>query len=101
MKHEISSAGSFLDGKNPVGHAYMRSDRALDRLQRRINSAERNYHRALKELQSLPHGCEEPGSTAPPQSEIGFVPQFESAIPPPAETPGPQSPAPDSLPSPE
>jgi hypothetical protein len=100
VKHEMTSAGSFLDGKNPVGHAYMHSDRALDRLQRRINSAERNYHRALKELQSLPHGFQEAGS-ASPQAEIGFVPQFESAVPPPAETRGLQSPAPDSLPSPE
>jgi hypothetical protein len=77
LKHEMESAGSFLDQKNPIGHAYMRSDRSLDRLQRRINAAERNYHRALKELQALP-------------AEIGFVPQSVPGLAPtPAMDPGP------------
>ena len=49
LKHEMEAAYR-LDAKNPEGHAYVRSERSFDRLQRRINAAERNYHRALKEL---------------------------------------------------
>ena len=50
LKHEMESAYR-IDAKNSVGDAYTRSERSFERLQRRINAAERNYHRALKELQ--------------------------------------------------
>ena len=53
LKHEMEAAYR-LDAKNPEGHAYVRAERSFDRLQRRINAAERNYHRALKELKPSP-----------------------------------------------
>ena len=90
LKHEMEAAYR-LDAKNPEGHAYVRSERSFDRLQRRINAAERNYHRALKEL-----------------SEIGFVPSPAPALvpsPTPAFVPSPApalgpSPTPALVPSP-
>ena len=79
LKHEMEAAYR-LDAKNPEGHAYVRSERSFDRLQRRINAAERNYHRALKEL-----------------SEIGFVPSPAPALVPPRHLPLlVPSPAPDT-----
>ncbi len=77
LKHEMESAYS-IDAKNPVGDAYTRSERSFDRLQRRINAAERNYHRALKELQSQPQAPDPEDAPAPVPipvpDPIGFVP---------------------------
>jgi hypothetical protein len=97
LKHEMEAA-YHIDSKNPIGHAYTRSERSFDRLQRRINAAERNYHRALKELQSLPQ-------------EIGFVPSAApdtdtearpsgSAPQPPTHPALPQPPQPPQPPGP-
>src|ERR1039457_3606660 len=44
---------SYDTNKHPIGRVLYFGDRVFDRLQRRIDSIGRNYHRALKELQSL------------------------------------------------
>ena len=88
LKHEMEAAFR-LDSKNPEGHAYVCAERSFERLQRRINAAERNYHRALKEL-----------------STIGFVPSptpdtdTEARASSPAPVPGDIAPLPscDHLP---
>jgi hypothetical protein len=64
----------------PLGEAFSSNSQAFSRLQRRIDSADRNYHRALKELRRL-----QPPA-APHPDKIGFVPQ---ASPTPAQTPPP------------
>ena len=85
----------------PLGDGVCRIDQTLSRLQRRIDSTERSYHRALKALQSLRPDCFEPQTdslttseadpapavTALVPTEIGFVPQ---PPPKPAEASGPR-----------
>src|SRR5262245_7402704 len=64
----------------PLGDAFAANSQAFSRLQRRIDSAERNYHRALKELRRVQPSP--PSPDPPPQPvvlpsasrEIGFVP---------------------------
>ncbi len=58
---------------HPLGLTFIRAREYLNRLQRRIDSTQRNYHRALKELQRL-----QP-ETPPAPSEIGFVPSLDLA----------------------
>jgi hypothetical protein len=58
-----------------------------DWLRRRINSADRNYHRALKELRqiqtsSTPDLPPQPLAVPTDSQEIGFVPQVPPAAPP-------------------
>jgi len=65
--YKDSSAGSSTD--YPEGLLIDCGDKFYDRIQRRINSIQRNYLRALKELQSLQPIAEE--ELTP---EIGFVP---------------------------
>ena len=95
----------------PAGQAFSRGQTAFSRLQRRIDSTERSYHRALETLGFLrqdpdptppppdpdpvalstppPAPDVTPSPSAPPP-QIGFVPQ---SSPPPA--PGPWPPAPE------
>jgi len=68
----------------PLGEAFSSNSQAFSRLQRRIDSADRNYHRALKELRRL-----QPPA-APHPDKIGFVPQASptpATIPPAQPTP--------------
>ena len=44
---------SYDSNKHPIGRVLYFGDRVFDRLQRRVDAINRNYHRALKELQSL------------------------------------------------
>jgi hypothetical protein len=75
--------------KCPLGDAFCRAGNAFNRLQRRIDSTERSYHRALNELRRLQAAapspappplpdCAGPFAVEPeppaPASEIGFVP---------------------------
>jgi hypothetical protein len=73
--------------KCPLGDAFFHALNAFTRLQRRIDSAERAYHRALEKLQRLqppvPPGDPaqpgpppelEPPPAEPPAAQIGFVP---------------------------
>ena len=97
-----------------MGRVLDRRHDKFDRLQRRINSIQRNYLHALKELQNiektqsaagqvgqaLPPAIPadvpvpiQPESNQQPIPEIGFVPP---TAPPP--TPGPQPPAPGPQP---
>jgi hypothetical protein len=94
---------NYNSNEHPIGRVLYHGDRTFDRLQRRIDSVGRNYHRALKELQSL-EAAEQPEEGATPQPEttigaglpacpvssqsnqqpgpqIGFVPQFAEAAP--------------------
>ena len=90
LKHEMEAAFR-LDAKNPEGHAYVRAERSFERLQRRINAAERNYHRALKELSEI-------GFVPPPVPDTdtearpsGSAPAVTPFIPQPADTDAPVS----------
>ena len=93
----------YSSNAHPIGRVLYFGDRVFDRLQRRIDSIGRNYHRALKELQTLeaaeqPKECAAPQPEAPggaglpvcpvssqsnqqPGPQIGFVPQFPDAAP--------------------
>jgi hypothetical protein len=96
---------SYDSNKHPIGRVLYFGDRVFDRLQRRVDAINRNYHRALKELQTLeaaeqPKECAAPQPEAPggaglpvcpvssqsnqqPGPQIGFVPQFPEAAPQP------------------
>ncbi len=77
----------------PIGKALSYGGQAFSRIQRRIDSAERNFHRALKELQ---RDAAQPSTSAippaapveitlapePPASAIGFVPSPRASVPP-------------------
>ena len=78
-----------LDSNNPLGQTVANGAETFARLQRRIDSAERNFHRALKELRrTAVHPSAQPSSpsfapaapieiTLPPESPpsaFGFVP---------------------------
>ena len=72
-----------LSSEAPLGHAFSFGDRTLSRLQRMVNSTQRNFRDALRELerlQSIPIDFDPP---ADPVIEI---------VPPP-EPPGPPTPA--------
>ena len=45
--------GRRFPGDHPMGFCCRPADNNFDRLQSRINGCDRNYHRALKELQRL------------------------------------------------
>ncbi len=75
---------------NEIGRILEERAEVFARLQRRIDSAERNYARALKELRRLPRESEpavdsaevpEPERVASPTNEIGFVPQIHEPEP--------------------
>ena len=68
------------DEETPLGHAFGRCDRTLERLQRRVNTTRRNYKQTLELLLKLQP---EP---APQPVEKQFVP--------PVPIPGPRPPAP-------
>ena len=84
-----------------VAQTYDDHSDAFNHLQRRIDAAERSYHRALMALQRIesrapqpdPPSEPEPLSDQPPAPEIGFVP----SIPP---QPSPSDPFPPILPLP-
>jgi hypothetical protein len=82
---------------------YGRIEERLERLQRRLSSLERIYHRTLHDLRRLQADRPklvtpqpESGEPADPPAEIGFVPSTAEppAEPAPAATPQPPSPAP-------
>lgn len=72
--HEIETArqSSFnkLDEDAPIGDIYGRTHDRFTRLQRRIDSAERSYYRALTQLQRLRREADyEPGPAGGPELE--------------------------------
>jgi hypothetical protein len=77
-------ARSELDDTSPLGHAFNYCDKTLTRLHRIVNSTQRNYRDALRELERL-QSLYDPA----PAPAIQLVP------PPEPPTPSPQSPASD------
>jgi hypothetical protein len=55
-----------LNADAPLGHAFIACDRSLDRLQRFVNSTQRNYRDALHELERLRSLPAEPDPTPDP-----------------------------------
>jgi hypothetical protein len=82
--HEMDRA-NHLDQESPIGHAFCLSDRTLSRLQRMINSTQRNYRDALHELerlQSLPLDIEPPPgaqTSSPPKPGPTLVPDINNS----------------------
>ena len=90
-----STKSGFKSNEHPNGRVLSFADRVFERLQRRIDATHRNYHRALKELQTLEVAQQpverptaQPGAPATgipgpapsesnqqPGPQIGFVPQ--------------------------
>jgi hypothetical protein len=102
-EYEMDSAFS-LNKDSPLGHAFSRGDRVFIRLQRRIDTAERSYQRALRELERLqairPSAAPEPLPPLQPIEDvpfspaIGFVPQPSPPAPIPSDPdPPPIAPA--------
>jgi hypothetical protein len=80
-----------------VSHRVVRNVKRLDLLQRRINATERNFHRSLKALQTLPSPEPDPQPTDPePTSENLAL--FPRSISEPPQTP--PDPRPDPVPAP-
>jgi hypothetical protein len=86
----------------PLGDAFSNATQTFTRLQRRLDSMVRTYHRCLETLQRLRPDCFEPPtadpadpslSEAPSSTENGFVPQ-----PPTSTSENPGAPAPSPLP---
>jgi hypothetical protein len=66
--HEMDRANK-LDEDAPIGHAFCLSDRTLTRLQRMVNSTQRNFRDALRDLerlQALPRDIEPDPVPDPP-----------------------------------
>ena len=93
VEAQLWESGARLIGRGDddvsLGKAFDFKSSAFDRLQRRINTAHKNYYNALKELRQLPTEIPAPTIPEPEQNqplapEIGFVPQPLSSptIPP-------------------
>jgi hypothetical protein len=81
------------DPEHLLGVAFGRGCEQFSRLQRRIDSTNRNYHRALKELQHLDSERREPDPPPAPASEASQppdphppAPASEASLPPPSDT---------------
>jgi hypothetical protein len=85
-----NSESTYSSNKHPNGRVLYLADRVFDRLQRRIDAIGRNYHRALKELQSLEAAdkAEEPEQPQPAASDP--LPTPPPSQPSPNQQPGPQ-----------
>jgi len=117
--HEMDSA-MHLDEDSPIGHTFWLVDRTLTRLQRVINSTQRNFRDALRELQRLrmpeldlkpdlqpqetapcpPEGSEktpQPAETEPVRKPNQFVSSSSAPPPPAAQKAAPKAPK-DPLP---
>ena len=82
-----------IDEDYPLGHVFQRGIDAFNRLQRRIDSTERSYYRALKELQRHQAGR----TTGPPEPVPQELASFSQDPEPPPPHP---SPAPVAAPPP-
>jgi len=93
------AADTFL-GQHPESeacnsaHAFVTNSGAFERLQRLVNSCERNYHRALKELEAKVGQALSPANPGPLPQKAGPEPGPE-----PAPTPQPEQSKPTSTPS--
>ena len=98
-EHRLSET-AHPQGREMAGH-----DKIHDRIQRRINSIQRNYLAALKELQRIEDRepaeelqplAPQPSQNQQPDPQIGFVPPtpVEPALPPAASVPERVGPSP-------
>jgi hypothetical protein len=87
-EHEMD-ASFHLDEHNPIGHTASDCATIFTRIQRRLDSTERSYHRSLDKLLRLQSAR---AADAPTPPSIGFVP------PPAASASRPHSPPPVSQP---
>jgi hypothetical protein len=78
----MDTVSRLFSNDHPLGRVLDRRHDKFDRLQRRVNSIQRNYLHALKELQHLektqPADLPDPApfpSNQQPIPEIGFVPE--------------------------
>ena len=63
---------SVLDKDSPIGHTFCLSDRTLTRLQRIVNSTQRNFRDALREIERLQtHALDIQPTPAPEINQIG------------------------------
>src|SRR5205823_5769013 len=84
---------SFYEGDPAydVGVCYLNLEEQIARLQRRLSSLERSFHRALADLQKLQAKrppAPQPVESTSPSPQIGFVPPLSS------DSPDPKPPAP-------
>ncbi len=79
--NEIASAKNSIHGLSkdaPLGQVFDRSLDAFTRLQRRIDSIERSYYRALTQLQRLHAGAKPPSPLPQPLEESATSPELAS-----------------------
>ena len=106
--HEIEEARnstySKLDEDAPLGHVFSRTDDRYTRLQRRIDSTERSYYRALTQLQRLRAGERPTPNPAdfdrtnpiPPPGTSPLLPLDPGVVPPDGPAAGPRPSEPGS-----
>jgi hypothetical protein len=86
---------SELDDTSPLGHAFNYCDKTLTRLQRMVNSTQRNYRDALRELERirpLPTPApSQPAETKPVTTQQEFVSSTSSTAPKSAPTAVPKA----------
>jgi hypothetical protein len=80
----------YSSNEHPIGRVLYFGDRVFDRLQRRVDAINRNYHRALKELQRL-EAAEQPVE-CPSGAGLQACPATtpEHSDPPATEVPAPK-----------
>jgi len=71
MQESRKSAFNKLDEDAPMGHVYTQTYDRFHRLQRRIDSTERSYYRALSQLQRLRAGTPSVADPRPPAADPG------------------------------
>jgi hypothetical protein len=99
LVHQMKRAYN-LNADAPLGHAFVECDRALARLQRIVNSTQRNYRDALRELEHLqnldpaiqPASAPQPAEAEPVSPSPQFVPSSSTPPPPTAPRPAPRVP---------
>jgi hypothetical protein len=81
-EYQIQATSGWMD-RWPLGKAWSLADGQFSRLQRRIDSLERSYQRALRELERLqslrpdPEPAPQRPENPRPSREIGFVPSSQ------------------------
>jgi|SRR5271157_1508782 len=70
------------DKESPLGQAYERCDRSLERLQRRVNTTRRNYRQTLELLNKLQAVPPAPPANPKPIQSVTELPQFVPSTPP-------------------
>jgi hypothetical protein len=94
--HEMEAARgltfSKLDEDSPIGDVYSRNYDKFTRFQRRIDSTERSYYRALTQLQRLRQGLDHGEGPAPEPGRPPLEDSTSPSAPPPQRTLPPAAP---------